>query len=393
MSEALLEGVDLEKTYDMGDRGLKVLRGVSVEVRSGEILAIQGPSGAGKSTLLHLLGLLDEPDGGRVVYRGQNILALSPRGRSRFRNEKIGFVFQFYHLFPDLTALENICLPKMVGVSTLDYRGGRAEIEARARGLLARMGLTERATHLPSELSGGERQRVAIARALMNEPEILLCDEPTGNLDQKTAGEILDVLWKLNAETGQTFVIVTHDEVVARRAHRVIRMVDGVISDGGPVQPRGYAETKFRRRESAPVNPFAAGALAAAVPVLGALIWIAVAFTRFRRATRRGSTAFGTVLAHLVPLLAIVPQALTLAAANRLLMANGEKRLPVLAPAVVWGLVWAAAVACLAAAISRDDPNWLLAAAGAQLAAGAAAAWIQSLHNAFFDRMQREGNA
>jgi lipoprotein-releasing system ATP-binding protein len=226
----ILAAEGLAKSYVMGPRTLEVLRGVSLEVREGEILAIQGPSGAGKSTLLHLLGLLDVPDRGRVFIRDVDALKLPSRERARYRNEKIGFVFQFYHLFKDLDALENVCLPRMVGLSFFAYRTRKRAIVERARELLGRVGLSGRLAHLPSQLSGGERQRVAIARALMNEPEIVLCDEPTGNLDQKTASEVLDLIWTLNAETHQTFVLVTHDETLARRAHRAIHVVDGAVA-------------------------------------------------------------------------------------------------------------------------------------------------------------------
>jgi lipoprotein-releasing system ATP-binding protein len=230
MSSRVIAAEGLEKSYQMGPRRLAVLRGVSLDVREGEILAIQGPSGAGKSTLLHLLGLLDAPDAGRVFMRDVDVFTLPARERARYRNEKIGFVFQFYHLFKDLDALENVCLPRMVGLSWLGYRAKRAAVVERARMLLGRVGLSERLSHRPSQLSGGERQRVAIARALMNEPELVLCDEPTGNLDQKTASEVLDLLWRLNEETKQTFVLVTHDEGLARRAHRCVRVVDGQVA-------------------------------------------------------------------------------------------------------------------------------------------------------------------
>jgi lipoprotein-releasing system ATP-binding protein len=230
--ERLLAAEAISKSYVLGPRRLEVLRGVSLDVRKGEILAIQGPSGAGKSTLLHILGLLDTPDEGRVFMGETDVFTLSARTRARYRNERIGFVFQFYHLFKDLDALENVCLPRMVKLGWFAYRHEKAAIVRRGKELLSRVGLGERLDHRPNQLSGGERQRVAIARALMNEPEIVLCDEPTGNLDQRTSAEVLDVIWKLNVETGQTFVIVTHDEALARRAHRSVHVVDGAVADG-----------------------------------------------------------------------------------------------------------------------------------------------------------------
>jgi lipoprotein-releasing system ATP-binding protein len=396
----ILAARDIEKTYEMGDRGLKVLRGVSIEVRHGEILAIQGPSGAGKSTLLHVLGLLDEPDRGVVLYHGDDILARGPGERARYRNEKIGFVFQFYHLFPDLTAFENVCLPKMVGLSTLQYRNARPAIEARANHLLSLVGLSERGQHRPTELSGGERQRVAIARALMNDPEVLLCDEPTGNLDQKTAGEILDLLWKLNAETGQTFVIVTHDESLAKRAHRIVRMVDGVLADGGPAKARGFEDTRFRLRGRTPkrgwkMHAAIAFAIAFIVP-FGAWIWSGVVNDRFQRATGRGYNGVLTALLHFIPLVGWVWPFFThgkpLRQAHRLLVANDHQGLGFRSvPRLLWGVACVTLFMAGWSGFGGREPKTEFAiylGLAAQTALAISAAWIQSLHNKFYDRMQ-----
>jgi ABC-type lipoprotein export system ATPase subunit len=404
----ILEGRDLEKTYEMGDRGLKVLRGVSVEVRRGEVLAIQGPSGAGKSTLLHLLGLLDEPDAGRILFRGEDLLALAPAERAQYRNANVGFVFQFYHLFPDLDALENVCLPKMVELSWGAYHAEKPAIEKRAIELLGMVGLAERMTHRPSELSGGERQRVAIARALMNEPEIVLCDEPTGNLDQKRAAEILDVIFKLNETTGQTFVVVTHDPEVARRAHRAIHVVDGVLAEAGATPAaRGFADVKFRLRKPEPrggwrLPAVPMGLLVAFVPFFD-LIWLWLVQSRFQRATGRGHSPTLALFGHTVvpPVNLVVPFFIhrrPLRAANRLLIANGLE--PIgghWAPSLAWGAIWvtrticalvmtAAAPGSFEALRSEHFALWMtLSASGVLL--GVVAAWIQSLHNAFYDRM------
>jgi ABC-type lipoprotein export system ATPase subunit len=223
MSEPLLRACALTKTYAMGKRSLEVLRGVDLDVARGELLALRGSSGAGKSTLLHLIGGLDLPNAGEIFFDGQNLVAFSERKLTEFRNRRVGFIFQAYHLLPELTALENICLPaRMARISS-------ATVEARGRGLLARVGLKDRLDHKPSELSGGEQQRVAIARALINEPELILADEPTGNLDSTTGGEIIELLKSLRVEKNTTLVIATHDAKVAANAERVIELVDGRI--------------------------------------------------------------------------------------------------------------------------------------------------------------------
>jgi ABC-type lipoprotein export system ATPase subunit len=224
MSEQFLSARALVKTYAMGKRTLEVLRGVDLTVARGEFLALRGASGAGKSTLLHLIGGLDSPNAGEIFFNGQNLAKFSEGELTQFRNRRVGFVFQAYHLLPELTALENVCLPARVA------RISAAQTERRGSELLARVGLKDRADHKPSELSGGEQQRVAIARALINEPELLLADEPTGNLDSKTGGEIIELLKNLCAEKQMTLVIATHDAKVAAHAQRVIELADGRIA-------------------------------------------------------------------------------------------------------------------------------------------------------------------
>ena len=223
MSEPLLSARGLSKSYAMGRRTLEVLRSVDLDVARGEFLALRGASGAGKSTLLHLMGGLDSPNAGEIRFAGQNLAAFSESELTHFRNRRVGFVFQAYHLLPELTALENVCLPARVA------RISAGTAEKRGRELLARAGLQERIEHKPFELSGGEQQRVAIARALINEPELLLADEPTGNLDSRTGGEIIELLKSLRAEKHMTLAIATHDEEIAAHAERTIQLVDGQI--------------------------------------------------------------------------------------------------------------------------------------------------------------------
>jgi len=224
MSEPILSARGLKKTYAVGKRALEVLRGVDLEISRGDFVALRGASGTGKSTLLHLIGGLDLPNAGEIIFCGQNLAAFSESRLTNFRNRRVGFVFQAYHLLPELTALENVCLPARIA------RTPAAQAEKRGRELLARVGLGERLEHKPSELSGGEQQRVAIARALVNEPELLLADEPTGNLDSHTGGEIIELLKQLRAEKQMTLVIATHDSKVAATAPRVIELVDGLIA-------------------------------------------------------------------------------------------------------------------------------------------------------------------
>ena len=224
MNENLLSAHGLTKTYVMGSRTLEVLRGVDVEIARGDFVALRGASGTGKSTLLHLIGGLDTPNAGEIIFRGQKLSSFSEGKLTTFRNRSVGFVFQAYHLLPELTAFENVCLTARIARRPLN------ETLFRARVLLGRVGLAERLTHKPSELSGGEQQRVAIARALINEPELLLADEPTGNLDSKTGIEIIELLKSIRAEKNMTLVIATHDEKVATHAERVIQLEDGRIN-------------------------------------------------------------------------------------------------------------------------------------------------------------------
>lgn len=228
MNEPFLSARALNKSYVMGRRILEVLRGVSLDVPRGEFLALRGASGAGKSTLLHLIGGLDSPNAGEIRFAGQNIAAFSERELTDFRNRRVGFVFQAYHLLPELDALENVCLPARVA------RVSAAMAEARGRELLTRVGLGDRLDHKPFELSGGEQQRVAIARALINGPELVLADEPTGNLDSHTGGEIIELLKKLHAEKQTTLIIATHDAKVATHARRVFELADGCIVETLP---------------------------------------------------------------------------------------------------------------------------------------------------------------
>jgi len=231
MSEAnvVLRARDVYKEYLTADRPVPVLRGVNLEVHEGEILAVAGASGAGKSTLLHILGILDVPTRGTVSYKGQNLNALSAHEQAVRRNRLFGFVFQFYHLLPDFDALENVLMPTLVGRSLSSDVGTNRQNKEKAAAILAQVGLAERIHHRPNQLSGGECQRVAIARALINDPDILLCDEPTGNLDSKTGAEIRKLIWRLNESQGQTVVLATHDESLATAAMRMVRIVDGKI--------------------------------------------------------------------------------------------------------------------------------------------------------------------
>jgi lipoprotein-releasing system ATP-binding protein len=229
-NDVLLKAEDLYKSYKMGPSKVKVLKGANLSVKKGEFTAIIGASGSGKSTLLHILGALDKPDKGTVKFNGQDLNRLKARDLNNFRNKKVGFVFQFYHLLDELNVLENVYLPSMAGTSVLGWFLCRKWAKNRAKELLELLGLSERAKHKPYQLSGGERQRVAIGRALMNEPVLLLADEPTGNLDWNTGNSILEVLENLH-KAGQTIVMVTHDERIAKRAGRIIKIVDGEIKN------------------------------------------------------------------------------------------------------------------------------------------------------------------
>ena len=215
----------LEKIYTSGGRPLPVLRSIDLEIAAQSFVAIVGPSGSGKTTLLGLLAGLDDPSGGRVLLDGQDLSTLTEDGRAEFRAQKVGFVFQTFHLLPTLTAVENVLVP-------LELRGEGQGSRARAAALLARVGLGDRLDHYPVQLSGGEQQRVALARAFVHKPLILFADEPTGNLDQDTGASIVAMLEELNRETHTTLILVTHDLALAERAHRVIRLLNGqVVSD------------------------------------------------------------------------------------------------------------------------------------------------------------------
>jgi ABC-type lipoprotein export system ATPase subunit len=220
----LLAARGLQKSYPVGKRTLEVLRGIDLEVARGEFLALRGASGAGKSTLLHLLGGLDLPNAGDITFDGTNLRALSPGALAHWRNRRVGFIFQAYHLLPELSALENVFLPARLA------RVAPAEAARRAAALLDRVGLGQRLEHRPYELSGGEQQRVAIARALVNEPDLILADEPTGNLDSHTGGEIIQLLETLRAERQATFIMATHDAHIAARARRVLELADGQLA-------------------------------------------------------------------------------------------------------------------------------------------------------------------
>lgn len=217
----MIEIINITKSFDT----LQVLKGIDLEIGSGEIVSIVGPSGAGKTTLLQIMGSLDRPDSGEVIYDGQSIFRLSESRLSRFRNHNIGFVFQFHQLLPEFTLEENVAMPAMIGGA------GRGESLERARKLIDYLGLSDRRGHKPSQLSGGERQRAAVARALINEPKAVLADEPSGSLDSQNRDELHRLFFDLRRDFGQTFVIVTHDEELARRADRTIEMRDGKIID------------------------------------------------------------------------------------------------------------------------------------------------------------------
>lgn len=223
-----LEGVELYKHYELERVRIEVLRGVSLSVNRGETLSITGASGAGKSTLLQLLGGLDRPSGGRVALDGRDLYAMSPAARTEVRATRVGFVFQAYHLLPELDVLENVLLPALSRRGALQRM---SPLRERARGLLERVGLSHRERHRPVELSGGEQQRAALARALMNEPELVLADEPTGNLDSTTGQQVLDYLFALTRERGHTLVMVTHNEAVARLCRRQLHLRDGRLAD------------------------------------------------------------------------------------------------------------------------------------------------------------------
>ncbi len=219
--EIILETIEIKKSYPISkENRLEVLKGINLKIFEGEIAVIVGKSGAGKSTLLHIMGALDKPDSGKLIFKGKDLFEMNSRQLAKFRNEEIGFVFQFHHLLPEFSVIENVLMPNLIsGKKNKDY----------ALQLLKEVGIEERANHRPSEISGGEAQRVAIARALINSPKIILADEPTGNLDTENANSIIDLIFKLREKFNYTFVIVTHNEDFAQNCDRIIKISDGVI--------------------------------------------------------------------------------------------------------------------------------------------------------------------
>ncbi len=220
---SFIEIKGLRKTYGKGGGEVSVLKGIELEIREGDSIAVTGASGAGKSTLLSLMGALDRPTGGDILYGGSSLFGLDDKRLAAFRNSKVGFVFQFHHLLPEFTALENVMLPGLIAGEE------RTALRERAEGLLAEAGLSARLGHKPGELSGGEQQRVAVMRALLRRPEIILADEPTGNLDRKTGEDLFDLLLRLNTTDGITIVMVTHNDLLASKMKRSITLVDGLI--------------------------------------------------------------------------------------------------------------------------------------------------------------------
>jgi lipoprotein-releasing system ATP-binding protein len=231
---AHLAAKGLEKSFQKGRTTVPVLRGADLEVETGELVAVVGASGSGKSTLLHVLGLLDAPDAGSVLLDGERIDDRPDRQRDALRNRTFGFIFQFYHLLPELSALENVMMPQLIRNGVVPYFSRRKEIRREAELLLERVGLSHRLDHYPSELSGGELQRAAIARALAGRPAIVLADEPTGNLDAATGQTVLALLRDLNRERGLTMIMVTHDVQIAQQADRIVRLAEGRIEEWAP---------------------------------------------------------------------------------------------------------------------------------------------------------------
>jgi len=223
-SQTVIACTDLAKTYCEGKLCVEVLHGINFQVDAGAMVAIIGPSGSGKSTLLHLLGGLDKPSSGKVVISGTDINSLSETEKGRVRNQNLGFVYQFHHLLPEFTALENVCMPLLL------RNGELRQIEQDAKDILTLVGLKQRVEHRVAELSGGERQRVAIARALVTKPKCVLADEPTGNLDHKTAMQVYDLITSLNRELQTAFIIVTHDFTIAKKMQRILSLDDGVLN-------------------------------------------------------------------------------------------------------------------------------------------------------------------
>jgi lipoprotein-releasing system ATP-binding protein len=221
---AILKIIDLCKTYEMGrSQNLHVLKGINLEIQEGEIIAVIGPSGVGKTTLLQIVGALDRPTSGQVEIDGANIFKHDHRRMSIIRNKTVGFIYQFHHLLPEFSAIENLMIPALIGGQK------KAAIKNRAMELLKMVGLQDRALHRPAEMSGGEQQRIAVARALMNSPRLLLADEPSGNLDMQTAQSLHDLLWRLSREHNQTLIIVTHNHDLAQQADRIVELYDGQV--------------------------------------------------------------------------------------------------------------------------------------------------------------------
>ena len=225
MNKTILKTKNLKKTYQSGPLSVEVIKGIDLEIEQGEIVIVMGPSGVGKSTLLHLVGGLDKPTSGSIVINGINIFELENSKLAHFRNTSIGFVFQFHHLLPEFSALENLMIPGMIS------KANPNEIKFKAIELLEKVDLSDRIDHKPSQLSGGEQQRVAVARALVNQPQLILADEPTGNLDKKNSESLYNLILDLNKSLNQTFIIVTHNEMMTRNANKVIELEDGRVKN------------------------------------------------------------------------------------------------------------------------------------------------------------------
>jgi len=234
---SLVEAVKIEKSFYPPAGELKILRGVDLSIGEGEVVAIVGASGVGKSTFLHVLGALDRPTSGNVLYEGKDVFTLDNTSLASFRNRTIGFVFQFHHLLPEFTALENVMIPGLIARGQKAEVGNQKDLYEKAEHLLDELGVLERKDHRPGELSGGEQQRVAVARALILDPKVVLADEPTGNLDTATGEDLFNLLLKLNKDKGITFVLVTHNESLSKRCHRILKMVDGRLENSDNNSP------------------------------------------------------------------------------------------------------------------------------------------------------------